>query len=284
MVVKYLCRLLVIGGLALAPALAFASSVYPQEALPSTTQTYHFIFSFSQKVDSITVTQPDSTDITFVSATPDLAAALSSPYSTAQFGSYASPILSTSFEAYITATTGTIIDSSEWRITAYAWHRNSDGTPDGSGLFDTIPVTGLTARITNSPVNTTPPPAPPTSSSTGDAINGTGITDVPTIKGWLPQGPVDAIITLPIDLLNEIISVAGLTDIYANTPTITLFGYSHKLSPASDIYDGLGAGFSTALSGIASFILLYVWLKSLFHRLQRATSLQSHAEDTWGVL
>jgi len=286
MISKYLCRLLTVGALSLIPGFALASSsVYPQEAAPSTTQTFHFVLDFPQDVDSIVVTQPASTGITYTHVTPAPASALSSPYQDTQWGSYASPLLVGSFDGYITATTGTTLDSSAWRITAYAWHRDPvTHAPDGSGLFDTFTITTLTARITNSPVNVTPPPEPPTSTATGDAINGSGITDIPTINGWLPPGPIDAILTLPIDLINEIISVASLTDIYANTPTISFLGYSHKLGPASDLYDVLGTGFSTALSGICSFILLYVWVKSLFHRLHRATSLQTHPDDVWGAL
>ena len=273
---------------ALAPGFALADSlVYPQEVLPSTNATFDFHLDFPQLVDTVTITDPTSTaSLALVSAFPTPASISST---SAQWGSLCSALGTTGvsfYEAHVTATTGTVSDG-DWRITGFRWsNRNADGTPNcSSGSAISVPITGVHVTVTYNPSNVAIPPAPPADSAIGSALGGTGINSVDTIKGWLPPGPIDSLLALPITLTNEIIAAASdPVDASFDYLDVVWEGHDMRLSSGQDIYTGLGTAVTDAISAMLSFFLLYFWMKSLYHRLARASQLQTHAGDTWGVL
>jgi len=112
-------------------------------------------------------------------------------------------------------------------------------------------------------------------------LNQSGIANPTAISGLFPPGPLDSLIVLPITLTNQILTAAGGSVV---TPSVSLFGATVTFPSASGIYGVIGTTATAFLSAGLAFFLLLPWLKHVYGRLQRATSLESHHDDTWGVL
>lgn len=112
-------------------------------------------------------------------------------------------------------------------------------------------------------------------------LKGTGIASPTAISGLFPPGPLDSLIILPITLTNQILTAAGGTVV---RPTTTVLGHTMTFPTPAGIYGVIGTTATTMISTALSFFLLLPWLKSIYARVQRATSLDSHHNDTWGVL
>jgi len=112
-------------------------------------------------------------------------------------------------------------------------------------------------------------------------LNNTGISNPTAIVGLFPPGPIDSLITLPITLLTQILSAAGGSVVL---PTANVLGATMTFPTSAGIYAFLGTTATTFVSVGLTFFILFPWLKSVYGRLQRATSLESHHDDTWGVL
>jgi len=184
----------------------------------------------------------------------------------------------------ITATTGATLSSSDWRVEVCGW--SSTGTaycaqPSG-GVGPTTGSKLLT--VTNYPA-----PTPPDSNYQYDgpisgSVSGTGLDNPTLVRGFLQAGPIDSLLSLPITLLSDIVSSTDLGLTHSFAPTFTLFGYTGTVWAGHDMYDALGDTFTNLVSGALVFFIMLAWVKSLYARLQRATSLDTEESDTWGVL
>lgn len=102
--------------------------------------------------------------------------------------------------------------------------------------------------------------------------------------GLLPPGPVDSILLLPVNIMNSILSSLGgsCSPIVAPLPfvgeniTFPCFG--------DTIYNGDFAPLANIIGVVASAFILYGYLKHLYKKVDRATSLETNDEDEWGVL
>lgn len=102
--------------------------------------------------------------------------------------------------------------------------------------------------------------------------------------GMLPPGPLDSILLLPLNIMNSITSSLGgsCTPIVAPLPFV---GKNIEFPCFGDtIYKGEFAPLSNLVGVVASAFILYGYLKHLYKKVDRATSLESNDEDEWGVL
>jgi len=151
-----------------------------------------------------------------------------------------------------------------------------------TGTFASYDAIGnKTLTITNTPNPTQQPLNWGISDKYGNAITASGITDPTKITGWLPAGPVDTIILLPINLLTKIIAAAGGICV---APTFHFMGYSGSPSCGSSFWTALGTSVSVPATALFTFALLYYWFKSIYMRIERATSFQTTPDDSWGIL
>ena len=115
-----------------------------------------------------------------------------------------------------------------------------------------------------------------------NGLNGSGLTDASRIRGLFPAGPVDSLLILPLTLGNIILQSTNPSTV--QIPTMPLFGKTISYPQGQLIYQNLGTSVTVLISTSLSFFILLVWSKSLYARLQRATELNSHPNDTWGLL
>lgn len=173
----------------------------------------------------------------------------------------------------LTADTATY--SSDWAGSLVTWSDAAGNQYPGSPFA----IQGnSTFTLTNHPNPSQQPKDWGTSSPYSQALQQKGLGNV---QGLLPAGPVDSLVILPLNLVNQLISSAGGS---VTAPTITVYGSTRTLPDSSSLYDPLGSTFAGVAFSVVSFAILLPWLKSIYSRLQRATTFDSDASDTWGVL
>lgn len=146
-------------------------------------------------------------------------------------------------------------------------------------VFDAVGNTSL--KITNTPNPQQQPLDFGRDNPYATGLNQTGIANPTAITGLFPPGPLDSLIVLPITLANQILSAAGGTVV---RPTTNVLGTTMTFPTSAGIYGVIGTTGTALISTGLAFFLLLPWLKSIYARVQRATSLESHHNDTWGVL
>jgi len=152
----------------------------------------------------------------------------------------------------------------------------------GGGGVATYNAEGNTTfKVTNTPNPMQQPLDWGRDNAYANGLNNSGISSPTAISGLFPPGPLDSLLILPVTLTTQILSAAGGMVV---RPTTSVFGTTMTFPTSTAIYGVIGSTATALISAALSFMLLYPWLKSLYHRLQRATSLKSHADDTWGVL
>lgn len=103
--------------------------------------------------------------------------------------------------------------------------------------------------------------------------------------GLLPDGPLDSILLLPVNILNSIIQSFGGTckPVIAPLPFV---GDQDLVFPcfSDTFYTGKFAPLATAIGGVASAFILYGYFKHLYKKVDRAVSMETTDEDEWGIL
>lgn len=125
-----------------------------------------------------------------------------------------------------------------------------------------------------------------TDTSTPDSSDIANSDSVPGV-GLLPDGPLDSLLLLPVNLLNSIIRSLGGTCSPISIPLPDYVGSSEKMTfPCMDsiIYSGKFAPLATVIGSVASGFILFYYLKHLYKKVDRATSLETTDEDEWGIL
>jgi len=198
-----------------------------------------------------------------------------------------------SYTVHITATSSATLGALSWQFSFFGYART--GTPPvpntGSPTATLHHTTGAavggsyTNTVSNSPVNPVTPTLPPTPTETESEISGTGIDSPTTVTGWLPAGPIDSLLVLPFTLMEGVyVANAAASGSYSYGPTLSFLGATKTLPNGQTLYDNMGSVLTGVISGGLCFFILLFWLKSVYARLQRATQLDSHHDDTWGVL
>lgn len=103
------------------------------------------------------------------------------------------------------------------------------------------------------------------------------------VAGWLPPGPIDGIITLPLTMLNNINSSLGktCTPLNVNLPYVKKSVEIPCLSSIFNQITGLNS-FWTWVGVISSVLILYRYLIELYKYYDRLTTLQANFISEWG--
>lgn len=121
----------------------------------------------------------------------------------------------------------------------------------------------------------------------GDIFNGIFDTSGPdtsqygNVAGWLPPGPIDSILTLPLTLLNSLTTGLGSTCTPLSVP-IPFLDTNFQLPCLNTLFSQIN-GVSTLYSWfgpIAAALILYYYLKSLYKWIDKKLSLQE--DHDWG--
>lgn len=114
----------------------------------------------------------------------------------------------------------------------------------------------------------------------GDIANEGSLPSV----GLLPSGPLDSILTLPLNIANSILNSLGgnCTPIVAPLPYVD----QNLTFPCmgETIYRGDFAPLEFLIGGPIAAVMLFYYFKHLYKKVDRAVSLESTDEDEWGIL
>jgi len=282
---KIMCAVTILGVslMPLAASAALTTGTFfpnPNQVLPSVTQTMTFTITSDDDVDAFYISTPSCTSITFVAGSVDHGGVLSVGNTRVDFGSFSSKLtdFASSFVFHAQVTTGATVATCNWTSHLFHW--------TGATLDADITLTaGVSQKVTTDPHPTIPNAIAPVSGPTATGLTDSGLGDysgLGTVEGLLEPGPIDSILNLPLTLLGQLIDVAsGVTIDY---PTIIIAGYSQDLDGGGEMYDGIGSTATGVIAGASILLLLWGWVQSLYHRLQRATDFNTHSGDTWGPL
>ena len=107
-------------------------------------------------------------------------------------------------------------------------------------------------------------------------------SEIDNLVGYLPPGPVDSIINLPLSMLNAMVSnlSKSCTSISINIPFVD---YDFSLPCLNSLYDKMGAtALLNTLGSILSAILLYKYLLNLYNYVDHVLSLKGDRLKGWG--
>lgn len=118
---------------------------------------------------------------------------------------------------------------------------------------------------------------------TDDTPPSSDISALGNVQGLLPPGPVDSLLNIPFKFLSVINSSFGgvcvpLTGEFVYDSTLTLPCFSEMF------YDEVPSYLLNFLSLIPASFILIKYLKHLYKKVDRAVSLETTADDEWGVL
>mgnify|MGYP001860796629 FL=1 len=103
-----------------------------------------------------------------------------------------------------------------------------------------------------------------------------------TVSGLLPEGPVDSLLNIPFTFLSVLTSSMGGVCV----PITGTFVFDSTLSiPCFDsFYDDVPDYLMNFINLIPSGFILIMYFKHLYKKVERAVSLQTTADDEWGVI
>lgn len=113
--------------------------------------------------------------------------------------------------------------------------------------------------------------------NTDASVDVSGMTG---ITGLLPAGPLDSLLSIPITILNIFIdSSSG-----ACTPFTFTFVFNEEFTlPCFDVFwNQVPNSLLLFMSDLPAVILFVLWAKSIYKRVERATSFESSVDDEWG--
>ena len=106
------------------------------------------------------------------------------------------------------------------------------------------------------------------------------VSNMGGITGLLPAGPVDSLLSLPLTLINLLISGTSGTC----TPfTFTfVFGEQFTLPCFDTFWNQVPSSLLIFLSDLPAVYIFIQWSKSIYKRVERAVSFESSVDDEWG--
>ena len=118
---------------------------------------------------------------------------------------------------------------------------------------------------------------------TDDTPPESDISSLGNVQGLLPPGPVDSLLNIPFKFLSVIVSSLG--DICTSMSMNWVFDKTLTLPCFSDsFYNNVPSGLMIFINLIPSGFILITYFKYLYKKVNRAVSLETTAEDEWGVL
>lgn len=107
-------------------------------------------------------------------------------------------------------------------------------------------------------------------------------SEVDNLVGYLPAGPLDSIINLPLSMLNAISSNLGKTCV-APTFKVPFVNENFTLPCVSTLYEKMGAtALLNSLGGIAAAVMLYKYFVYLYNWVDHVLSLRGDKLKGWG--
>lgn len=109
------------------------------------------------------------------------------------------------------------------------------------------------------------------------------ISSLGNVQGLLPPGPVDSLLNIPFKFLSVIVSSLGelcvpLSGKFVFNSTLTLPCFTPLF------YDKVPSSLMIFINLIPSAFILINYLKHLYKKVDRAVSMETNADDEWGVL
>ncbi len=109
------------------------------------------------------------------------------------------------------------------------------------------------------------------------------VSSLATVSGLLPAGPVDSLLNIPFKFLSVISSSVSGTCVPVQTSWV--FDSTLTLPCFSDqFYNDVPSALMNFLSLIPSAFILITYFKYLYKKVDRAVSMNSTADDEWGVI
>lgn len=103
------------------------------------------------------------------------------------------------------------------------------------------------------------------------------------VSGLLPAGPIDTLLNIPFNFLSVVVSSLGgvcfpLSGTFVFDSTLTLPCFSEQ------IYDKVPTSLMVFINLIPTAFILIKYFKHLYKKVERATSLETNADDQWGCI
>lgn len=126
-----------------------------------------------------------------------------------------------------------------------------------------------------------------------DAINDTLNDDTPpnsdisglgNVQGLLPPGPVDSLLNIPFKFLSIIVSSFGNSDTCKPMKFNFVFDCSIELPCFDSFYSQIPDYLMIFIDTIPAGFMLIYYFKNLYKKIDRAVSMETTADDEWGVI
>lgn len=118
---------------------------------------------------------------------------------------------------------------------------------------------------------------------TDDTPPSSDISSLGNVQGLLPPGPVDSLLNIPFKFLSVIVSSLGnlcvplsLDFVFNSSLTLPCF--------SETFYDNVPSGLMIFINLIPTGFILIKYFKHLYMKVNRAVSMETTADDEWGVL
>lgn len=120
--------------------------------------------------------------------------------------------------------------------------------------------------------------------STLNDVSGPDVSFLENVAGWLPAGPVDSILTLPIVVLNNVSDVFNGTCSPIVLP-LPFIESDIELPCGTDFYSGITGlnAFLISLGIVVGGYLLYCYLIYLYNWVDKKVSMVESDREKWGV-
>ena len=109
------------------------------------------------------------------------------------------------------------------------------------------------------------------------------VSSLATVTGLLPAGPVDSLLTIPLKFLSVLSSSFSGTC----TPVTMNWVFDSQLTLpcfSDSFYNDVPSAIMTFLSIVPCAFILITYFKHLYKKVDRAVSMNTTADDEWGVI
>lgn len=106
------------------------------------------------------------------------------------------------------------------------------------------------------------------------------VSNMGGITGLLPAGPVDSLLSLPLTLINLLIT--GTSGSCTPFTFTFVFGEQFTLPCFDSFWNQVPMSLLIFLSDLPAVYIFIQWSKSIYKRVERAVSFESSVEDEWG--
>ena len=106
------------------------------------------------------------------------------------------------------------------------------------------------------------------------------VSQMSGVQGILPAGPVDSLLSLPLTLINLLIS--GTSGSCTPFTFTFVFDETFTLPCFDTFWNQVPSSMMIFLSDLPAVYIFIKWAKSIYSRVERAVSFESSVDDEWG--